>query len=42
MATNTGMDFFTNLSLDEFVDIAKEVAENVKKNNLRTSTRDWW
>ena len=36
MATNTGIDFFTSLPIEDFLDIAKEVAEIGKQNNLRT------
>lgn len=36
MATNTGIDFFTDLPLDEYIDIAKEVSEIGKENKLRT------
>lgn len=36
MTTNTGIDFFTDLPLDEYIDIAKEVSEIGKENKLRT------
>lgn len=40
MATNTGMDFFIDLPVDDFIDIAKEVGEIGKQNNLRTGARN--
>lgn len=40
MATNTGMDFFTNLPIEDFIDVAKEVGEIGKQNNLRTGARN--
>mgnify|MGYP000008012861 CR=1 FL=1 len=40
MATNTGIDFFTGLPLEDFLDVAKEVAEIGKQNNIRTSARN--
>ena len=40
MATNTGMDFFTDLPVDDFINIAKEVGEIGKQNNIRTGARN--
>lgn len=40
MATNTGMDFFADLPVNDFIDIAKEVGEIGKQNNLRTGARN--
>jgi hypothetical protein len=40
MVTNTGIDFFTDLPIDEYIDIAKEVGEIGKQINLRTSARN--
>lgn len=36
MATNTGIDFFVDLPIDDYIDIAKEVSEIGKQNKLRT------
>jgi hypothetical protein len=39
MLTGTGMDFFMELSVADFLDVAKEVAEvGRQKNNLRART----
>lgn len=40
MSTNTGLDFYINLPIAEFIDIAKEVVEYGKqqKNRIRNST----
>jgi len=35
MVVNTGIDFLTGLPIEDFLDIAKEVAEAGKKTNLR-------
>lgn len=40
MATNTGIDFFTDLPIEDFVDLAKEVTEAGKQNNLRAGIRN--
>lgn len=40
MATNTGIDFFTGLPLEDLLDVAKEVAEIGKQNNIRTGARN--
>lgn len=40
MSTNTGIDFFMDLPVEDFIDIAKEVSEIGKKNNLRTGARN--
>lgn len=36
MATNTGIDFFVDLPIGEYIDIAKEVSEIGKQNKVRT------
>lgn len=40
MATSTGIDFFTGLSIGDFIEIAKEVEEigRQNKNNLRAGS----
>lgn len=40
MATNTGMDFFTDLPIGDYIDIAKEVSEIGKQDKLRTGGRN--
>lgn len=40
MVTSTGIDFFTDLPIEDFLDVAKEVAEIGKQNNIRTRTRN--
>ena len=34
MATHTGIDFFTDLPIDEFIDVAKEVNDIGKQNKV--------
>ena len=34
MATHTGIDFFADLPIDEFIDVAKEVNDIGKQNKV--------